>query len=493
LGGVFHLAGIGREASLLEETPQAMLPVLGPKVFGTCAIERVLAQNPRAYCVLFSSAVTTTDTSQTAADAMANAYLDGWAAVQRQRGILVHCFNWAPWEDLGMNAGWTVSPALRAKGLGSIPVRSGLNSLLAGLGLAEARLVVGLDPDNARVNAAMYQPQGVAAMRLEAFFSRRETAQDLEFPRMVEARDAFDRPLSATLQEFAHIPVDAQAGVDKAGLAAQLSGVMREKRLPKDEVERKLTEVFARVLGVEVGVDDSFFDLGGTSLLSLNLFGEIERAFGVRLGAATLFEAPTVAQIATKLDPQNAGAAHDSLMKITVDASGPPLFLIHDADGEAILYRSLALALPGTSVFALKPHGQDHLAALHTSVEQMSKYYIERIREVQPDGPYMVGGLCAGGVIAFDIACRLQAAGRDVPLVVLLDAADSQAPRIRPNEDRARRLRSMLKEGGFSHRSLVILGRKMGNALKYEAEQRVIRVKNRLKIALLRQTQERGM
>jgi acyl carrier protein len=76
---------------------------------------------------------------------------------------------------------------------------------------------------------------------------------------------------------------------------------------------------------VEVGVDDSFFDLGGTSLLSLNLFGEIERTFGVRLGAATLFEAPTVAQIATKLDPQNAGAARDSLMKITVDASGPPL------------------------------------------------------------------------------------------------------------------------------------------------------------------------
>jgi nonribosomal peptide synthetase DhbF len=132
LGGVFHLAGFGREASLLEETPQAMLPMLGPKVFGTCAIERVLAQNPRAYCVLFSSAVTTTDTSQTAAYAMANAYLDGWAAVQRQRGMLVHCFNWAPWEDLGMNAGWTVSPALRAKGLASIPVRSGLNSLLAG-------------------------------------------------------------------------------------------------------------------------------------------------------------------------------------------------------------------------------------------------------------------------------------------------------------------------------------------------------------------------
>jgi acyl-CoA synthetase (AMP-forming)/AMP-acid ligase II/thioesterase domain-containing protein/NAD(P)-dependent dehydrogenase (short-subunit alcohol dehydrogenase family)/acyl carrier protein len=488
LGGVFHLAGIGREAPLLEETPQTVLPVLAPKVFGTCAIERLLAQNPSAYCVLFSSAVTITDTSQTAVYAMANAYLDGWAAVQRQRGRLVHCFNWAPWEDLGMNAGWTVSPALRAKGLESIPVRAGLNSMLAGLGLAEARLIVGLDPDNPRVNTAMHQPQGAAAMRLEAFFSRRETAQDVQFPRSIEGRDAFDRPLHATLQEFEHIPLNPWVGVDKAALAAQLSGATREKKPPKDEVERKLVEVFARVLGVEVGVNESFFDLGGTSLLSLNLFGEIEREFGVRLGAATLFEAPTVAQIATKLDPQNAGAAPGSLMKITVDASGPPLFLIHDADGETILYRSLALALPGTSVFALKPH-----AALHTSVEQMSKYYIDQIREAQPEGPYMVGGLCAGGVIAFDIACRLQAARQDVPLVVLLDAADSRAPKASLGEERANRLRSTFKEGGFNRRSLVTLGRKMRNAIKYEVEQRVIRIKNRLKISLLRETQGRGM
>jgi thioesterase domain-containing protein len=115
------------------------------------------------------------------------------------------------------------------------------------------------------------------------------------------------------------------------------------------------------------------------------------------------------------------------------------------------------------------------------------------MREVQPEGPYMVGGLCAGGVIAFDMACRLQAAGKEVPLVVLLDAADSHAPKMGVGAERAGRLRSSLAEGGLSARSIMILGQKVRNTIKYEVEQRMTRAKNLMKVLLLRETRKRGM
>ena len=262
LAGVFHLAGIGREAPFLEETPETVLPVLTSKVFGTCAIEQLLTHTPDAYCVLFSSAVTTTDTSQTAAYAMANAYLDGWAAVQRQGGRIVHSFNWAPWENLGMNAGWTVSPALRAKGLNSIPVRAGLNSMLAGLTLADARLIIGLDPDNARISSIMHEPKGAAAMGLEGFYARRE-AQDAAEIRRSSKGTTIDRPILARrYRSFPRLPLTCLGRRGQRGCCWPTVGD-REEAL-KNEVGAEADGGFRpRALGVEVGVNDSFFDLGG--------------------------------------------------------------------------------------------------------------------------------------------------------------------------------------------------------------------------------------
>jgi acyl-CoA synthetase (AMP-forming)/AMP-acid ligase II/thioesterase domain-containing protein/NAD(P)-dependent dehydrogenase (short-subunit alcohol dehydrogenase family)/acyl carrier protein len=491
--GVFHLAGVAREAAVEAETNETILATLGPKVFGTFAIEQVLTQYPDAFCVLFSSAVTTIDTSQTAAYAMANAYLDAWAAAAKQRGRLVHCFNWSPWEAVGMNAHATISPALRAKGLESTTLRSGLNSMLVGVGIADARIIVGLNPDNPRIGAFLHRSQPAPKVHLEGFYIAQRADKPLDIPRVIQTTDSFGRTLAVPMQELARMPLDARGDVDTTALASQLARKGSEKTPPRTNTERQLADIFSKVLGVDsVGVNESFFDLGGTSLLSLSLFGEIEQQFGIRLPAAALLETPSVEQIAKRLDPTAETRPVQSLVQITTSSKGAALFLVHDADGETILYRTLALALTGTPVFALQPPGEGSDEVVHTSIEQMSKYYIDQMRQVQPNGPYILGGLCAGGIIAFDMACRLQAEGEQVAMVVLLDAADSQAPKANTGV-RADRFRSAVK-GARSYREVFRIGSdKLRNFVKYEAQRRVQEARNKTTLLLLRELNKRGI
>ena len=94
-----------------------------------------------------------------------------------------------------------------------------------------------------------------------------------------------------------------------------------------------------------------------------------------------------------------------------------------------MLYRNLALYLKADhAVYGLQPHSRPDAPMAHTRIAEMAAYHIDKIRSVQPQGPYLVGGMCAGGVIAFEIALQLQSQGEQVGLVALIDAADVKAP-----------------------------------------------------------------
>ena len=107
-----------------------------------------------------------------------------------------------------------------------------------------------------------------------------------------------------------------------------------------------------------------------------------------------------------------AGAAdQDSLVLIRDGRDRPPLFLVHDGDGETMLYRNLALRLKADhAVYGLQPYSRPDVPMAHTRIAEMAAYHIDKMRSVQPRGPYLVGGMCAGGVIAFEIALQLQSA-----------------------------------------------------------------------------------
>jgi len=200
----------------------------------------------------------------------------------------------------------------------------------------------------------------------------------------------------------------------------------RQYEAPQGEVEKALAEIWQALLRVrQIGRDEDFFELGGHSLLAVDLCGRVESRLGVEIPPSALLEAPTVKRLARRIAGRTPG---DSMVLIRAGQGGPPVFLIHDAFGETLLYRTLALQLHCRHpVYVLHPHTLPGVPMAHTRIPDMAAYHIARIKSVQPRGPYVLGGICAGAVIAFEMAVQLQERHEHVALVGLLDAADTQA------------------------------------------------------------------
>jgi len=193
---------------------------------------------------------------------------------------------------------------------------------------------------------------------------------------------------------------------------------------PRTAVETALAAIWARTLRVErVGRQDNFFDLGGDSLLAVQLFLQIEEEFGKKLSIATLFQAHTLEQLAAEIDRrQSAPQSWTSMVAIHPKGSKPPLFFVHGAGGNVLLYRQLAHRLgPDYPFYGLQSQGLDGRQPYLTCVADMAAHYAKEIRALQPEGPYCLGGYCMGGTVAYEIAQRLLENGQAVRLLALLD------------------------------------------------------------------------
>lgn len=192
---------------------------------------------------------------------------------------------------------------------------------------------------------------------------------------------------------------------------------------PADELELKLKKTWERVLSKSsIGVNDNFFELGGHSLLAVRLFAQIEKSFGRTLPLATLFQSPTIKQLARVLREQGWPASWSSLVMIQGGGKRTPFFCIHAAGGNVLEYHDLARLLgPEQPFYGIQARGLNGKEEPHTSIKEMAAHYLEEMREVQPEGPYLLGGRSSGGTIAFEMACQLAAEGEKVALLALLD------------------------------------------------------------------------
>lgn len=208
---------------------------------------------------------------------------------------------------------------------------------------------------------------------------------------------------------------------------------------PRNDVERTLVGFWQDLLGVaQVGVEDSFFDLGGHSLIAVRLFAMVKKAYRVDFPISILFEAPTIARCAALITAQigevpdvtQADSAPPPARRFThlvpmhqgEGGVKTPFFLVAGMFGNVLNLRHLAQLLGGDRPFyGLQARGLYGDAAPHTTLPEAATDYIVELRQVQPHGPYMLGGFSGGGLTAWEMARQLEAAGEVVSVLVLLD------------------------------------------------------------------------
>jgi len=188
-----------------------------------------------------------------------------------------------------------------------------------------------------------------------------------------------------------------------------------------DELESKLTAIWEKVLNTKIRQPtDDFFGLGGHSLLAARLLVRIEEALGMELPLASLLEAPTIRGQAQLIRKQPGTALAQKTAQAPRMVRQLPFFLFGGDPTFRPLVRRLGelrdlrnLGLQGSIVSKMEdPY----------SLEEMATYFVNAIREQCPNGPYMLGGWCAHGLLAYETARQLREQGDEVAEVVMLES-----------------------------------------------------------------------
>jgi amino acid adenylation domain-containing protein len=238
------------------------------------------------------------------------------------------------------------------------------------------------------------------------------------------------------------IPLTPNGKVDRAALAllqADGAELARAHIEPGTHVEREIARIWGEVLGIENGkisAHDNFFELGGHSLTATRAIARLRSFFGIDLPLRSMFVEPTVAGLAKHIRYSTLTRTYQYVSEVPrwnylVPAqprgTRTPLFLVAgygDIDETLLLLSSVLTQLgPDQPVYGFKPRWIDGLGGAYSSVEEAAREYLTEVRELQPRGPYLIGGDCINGIVAFEMAQQLRRDGEEVALLVLQDTA----------------------------------------------------------------------
>lgn len=192
---------------------------------------------------------------------------------------------------------------------------------------------------------------------------------------------------------------------------------------PHDRVEDQLLTIWKGILNLDkISVTDNFFSIGGYSLASARLLARIQLTFGRKLGLRDVFEAPTIAEMAELIrkEGKSDGTDMEGILPLQPNGSLPPFFWVRGGPLFLPLSRRLGPERPSFGL-QLSSSLVAQLPATY-KFEDIASSLIQVMRAVRPNGPYYLGGLCVNGVVAYEMARQLVAAGESVPLLVMLDS-----------------------------------------------------------------------
>ena len=189
------------------------------------------------------------------------------------------------------------------------------------------------------------------------------------------------------------------------------------------EIEKKLLYIWKQVLNnKDIYISSNFFEKGGDSLTAVNLFILIEKQFHVVFPISVLYQNPTIQLLAKEIENESSSSVYKSIVPIRTAGSKSPLFFVHGAGGNILLYQDFIKYLdPEIPFYGLQAFGLDGKSEIIYDVKTMAIMYLSEIRKVQQKGPYYLGGYCMGGTVAFEIAQQLKKSGEEVNALILLE------------------------------------------------------------------------
>jgi amino acid adenylation domain-containing protein len=244
-------------------------------------------------------------------------------------------------------------------------------------------------------------------------------------------RGALQKTLPAYMKpahiiSLAALPLTPNGKVDALALPLpQLDSAARSRRLkPRDNIETYLKHVWEDVLEApDTAIDENFFALGGTSMNAVALSARLINAFGDLISVRTIFERPTIEQLAALIRQEVSARPPGGVVPIQPKGKRRPLFCVHPSGGLVHCYVDLARLLgPEQPVFGLQSADIEGSNQSASTVEEMAEWYVANLREAQPSGPYQIIGVSMGGVVAYEMARQIEAAGEEVRLLALLDS-----------------------------------------------------------------------
>ncbi len=318
-------------------------------------------------------------------------------------------------------ARWTHEGQLEFRGRSDFQVK--LNGVRIELGEIETALAT--HPDVIEASVAMRQDDGPESRKLVAYVVS-HTGRDLPADSVREhmARRLPPYMLPAAYVAMAALPLTVSGKLDGKALPAPNpdSYASTGHEPPATDMEHQLAAIWGPLLQLEqVSVTANFFDLGGHSLKAVQLMSRLREATGKALPIAILFKAPTIRALAAQVESY--GAADDAFVQLRSGGNRKPLFVLHAAGGDVLCYQPLLRYLdPDMPVcgFHRSELPRQRVPAL-LSLEQLADEYLSRLLRVQPEGPYYLAGWSSGGLLALEVAARLESLGHEVAAAMLVD------------------------------------------------------------------------
>lgn len=223
------------------------------------------------------------------------------------------------------------------------------------------------------------------------------------------------------VEEF---PLTLNGKIDRKTLGSQLNKKISASTFnqPKSQLEKLISEIWQVHLGIEkIDISQDFFELGGHSLIAVRVMTQLEEETGNRLPLAALLQNPTIKALAAYVEQES--FSWDCLVPIKPSGSKPPLYIVHGAHHNVVIFKELAKHLDEDQpVYGLQPKGLDGQEEPHSTIEQMVNAYLKEIINQNPDGPYCLAGFSLGGIIAFEMARKLREQGKVVKMLAEFDS-----------------------------------------------------------------------